>query len=360
MMELLSVVIKLLQIKTESNAVDIEEFEEFLYKLFSPTCDIKKLSSSNRAPSYVIEINGGKGNKGIVFAGHYDTVGSSGLNVIEDSDKIHGRGSVDMKYFIGCIWDLLPFLQSGNFDFPIYLCLSSDEEIDTSGVSSIVNHFKHEEYMKFELCIIGEPSNFVPCTKHNGYYALKLDVMANGGHSSCCFGESNAIHMAIKLVERIIHEKPCHQINITSFNSGQESENSNPHTASFVLELRPSSEEPIDDIISQVRIIADQMFEKKAVFISVNPGFIPCFKSKSSYYCNQIFDSCGGTFAAASEAPFYLDICDEVIIFGAGDISRAHSKNEYILKTELERYRNEIKTAVLKYKICKGTFVTDN
>ncbi|MGO3510390.1 MAG: M20/M25/M40 family metallo-hydrolase, partial [Glutamicibacter arilaitensis] len=82
---------------------------------------------------------------GIVLSGHTDVVPVDGQNWSSDpfdaqvrGDKLYGRGTCDMKGYLGVILAKLDQLTSAELAEPIHLALSYDEEVGCVGAVSLV------------------------------------------------------------------------------------------------------------------------------------------------------------------------------------------------------------------------------
>jgi acetylornithine deacetylase len=82
----------------------------------------------------------GETNGGIVLSGHTDVVPVDGQQWDSDpfkpeirDDRLYGRGTCDMKGFIGAALTLLPHMQNTKLAKPIHFALSFDEEVGCVG-----------------------------------------------------------------------------------------------------------------------------------------------------------------------------------------------------------------------------------
>src|SRR5580698_6077204 len=82
--------------------------------------------------------------KGIVLAGHSDTVPVDGqdwtsdpFKLTERDGKLYARGSCDMKGFIACVLAVVPEIAKQKRDRPIHLAFTHDEETDMSGAARL-------------------------------------------------------------------------------------------------------------------------------------------------------------------------------------------------------------------------------
>ena len=343
MKKLYSDLIKLLKINTVTDQISFLELEK-LFNLLFPSCVIHKIENNKKA-SFIIELNKNNSKQidnGLLFVGHYDTVAINNNSIYETEDAIFGRGSVDMKYFIVCLSSILPYIRKRHFPFPITLCLSGDEEKETDCVKDIVSHLKQKN-VKYDLCVVGEPSGFNICNSHNGHYILDFEIDSISLHSSHSTINQNSAFFAVELINYIYSTAKI-KTSISSINTVGVSSNSNPTKCKVALEFRPESLEDIEELISS---IDNYIQDKKKDYIGdvtykIRNGFIPPYYSKCSTWICKIFKGDFCRFPAASEAPFYQTICDEVVVFGAGDINCAHSETEYILKSDLCKYKEKL------------------
>ena len=82
---------------------------------------------------------------GIVLSGHSDVVPVEGqpwtsdpFAMTERDGRLYGRGTTDMKGFIGCVLALAPELGAASLTRPVHIVLSHDEEVGCIGVRSLI------------------------------------------------------------------------------------------------------------------------------------------------------------------------------------------------------------------------------
>ena len=87
-----------------------------------------------------IPAHNGETDGGIVLSGHTDVVPVDGQNWDSDpfkpevrGDKLYGRGTCDMKGFIGAALTLVPEMQKTKLAKPIHFAFSFDEEVGCVG-----------------------------------------------------------------------------------------------------------------------------------------------------------------------------------------------------------------------------------
>jgi len=148
----------------------------------------------------------GDTNGGIVFSGHTDVVPVDGQDwatdpfrpVVRDG-KLYGRGTCDMKGFIGTSLSLLPAILQSNLREPVHYALSFDEEIGCMGAPYLLAELR-ERGVTPGGCIVGEPTSMRVIVAHKGINAYRCCVKGFAAHSSLTPRGVNAIEYAARLI----------------------------------------------------------------------------------------------------------------------------------------------------------------
>ncbi len=116
----------------------------------------------------------GETNGGIVLSGHTDVVPVNGQNWQSDPFKpeardglLYGRGSCDMKGFIGTALSLLPKMQATRLAKPIHFAFSYDEEVGCAGAPLMLTDLQ-KRGIKPDGCIVGKPTSMRLIIAHKG------------------------------------------------------------------------------------------------------------------------------------------------------------------------------------------------
>lgn len=148
----------------------------------------------------------GATNGGVVLSGHTDVVPVDGQAWDSDPFKpqvrdgrLYGRGTCDMKGFIGAALALVPEMQAAQLAKPIHLALSFDEEIGCAGAPYMIADLLRRG-VKPEGCIVGEPTSMRPIVAHKGINAYRCCVRGHAAHSSLTPKGLNAIEYAARLI----------------------------------------------------------------------------------------------------------------------------------------------------------------
>jgi len=153
-----------------------------------------------------IPAHDGATNGGVVLSGHTDVVPVDGQAwdsdpfkpVVRDG-RLYGRGTCDMKGFIGAALALVPEMQAVKLAKPIHLALSFDEEIGCNGAPYMIADLQKRGVAP-EGCIVGEPTSMRPIVAHKGINAYRCCVRGHAAHSSLTPKGLNAIEYAARLI----------------------------------------------------------------------------------------------------------------------------------------------------------------
>ncbi|MGT2505075.1 acetylornithine deacetylase [Cupriavidus basilensis] len=148
----------------------------------------------------------GSTDGGIVLSGHTDVVPVDGQNwttdpfkpVIRDG-RLYGRGTCDMKGFIGTSLALLPTILQAKLREPVHYALSFDEEIGCMGAPYLLAELR-DRGVRPAGCIVGEPTSMRVIVAHKGINAYRCCVKGQAAHSSLTPKGVNAIEYAARLI----------------------------------------------------------------------------------------------------------------------------------------------------------------
>ena len=146
---------------------------------------------------------------GIILSGHTDTVPWDGqdwtmdpLSALVKDGNLYGRGSADMKAFIGIAVSHAEQFLNSDAPFAIHLAFSYEEEIGCFGVKELIADLR-DANIKPLACIVGEPTSMVPAIAHKGVYRYKCCVRGKEAHSSLTPKSVNAIEMAARVIGKV-------------------------------------------------------------------------------------------------------------------------------------------------------------
>ena len=146
---------------------------------------------------------------GVVLSGHTDVVPVDGQHWTSDpwtltrrGDKLHGRGTCDMKGFLALALAAAPALTAAPLRRPVHLAFSYDEEVGCLGAPAMIEAIARE-LPRPSAVIVGEPTSMQAVRGHKGIAAFKVTVLGHEAHSSLTHMGVSAVMNAVKLMHSL-------------------------------------------------------------------------------------------------------------------------------------------------------------
>ena len=151
---------------------------------------------------------------GVILSGHTDTVPWDGqawtvdplgadLRTVDGEPRLYGRGSADMKGFIGLVVAQTQAFLDADLPHALHYAFSYDEEVGCFGAQTLLADLAEAGLPKAalpRLCIVGEPTSMIPAIAHKGVARWRCCVKGRAAHSSQTHIAVNAIEAAARLV----------------------------------------------------------------------------------------------------------------------------------------------------------------
>lgn len=179
------------------------EFERYGY-----TPHLTHNETGDRANLFVtVPASDGSTDGGAVLSGHTDVVPVEGqawtitepFTPLVQDGRLYGRGSSDMKSFIGAALWLLPQVAEAQLARPLHFAFSFDEEIGCVGAPSMIKNFV-ERGIKPEFAVIGEPSMMQVISAHKGAHRGRVTFTGIAKHASLAPQGVNALEPAARFI----------------------------------------------------------------------------------------------------------------------------------------------------------------
>jgi len=146
---------------------------------------------------------------GVILSGHTDTVPWDGQAWTTDplggevrDGRLYGRGSADMKGYIGIAVSQAKAFLEADLPFAVHFAFSYDEEVGGFGARNMIADLA-EAGLAPSHCIVGEPTDMVPAIAHKGVQRWRCCVRGKAAHSSLTPQAVNAVEAAARLVAHI-------------------------------------------------------------------------------------------------------------------------------------------------------------
>ena len=374
-MESLTVIENLIGFETvsrDSNLPLIDFVQNFLY---DHGVDSRRVPSADGRKSNLIASVGPEVAGGIVLSGHTDVVPVDGQDWSRDpfafqrrGERWYGRGSCDMKGFIGIALSLVPTMQA--LRRPIHFALSYDEEVGCLGAPDMIEVIRNELPEPAGV-IVGEPTSMAAVTAHKGIVGLRTTVRGYEAHSSQTHRGVSAVMTAARLVSHL--ERVAEDLaTVTPSDNGFEPHATSVHVGvihggtalniisgqcEFTWDIRNI---PGDD--PQVLVDNFEAFCRREVLPQMRARHgactidtevlarCPAFDDSESSILGLVQALSGRTetykVAYGTEAGQYQGAGFPTVLCGPGSIDQAHQPDEYIEVSEVQAGERFLKTLV--------------
>ena len=304
---------------------------------------------------------------GIVLSGHTDVVPVDGqkwdtdpFKLTEKEGALFGRGTCDMKGFIGTAMALVPEFLAMPRVKPLHLAFSYDEEIGCIGAPVMLEEIVRRG-IKVDGCVVGEPTNMNVVVAHKGINVFACKVHGKSAHSSLTPQGCNAIEHSARLICAIRDFADAYKANgpydqffdvpfttmTTNQIRGGIAVNTIPELCEFTYEFRNLPGMTVGDI--QARIddyVRDVLLPKmKLEFADArveidNFAGSPALEAAEQAAMTELVRALTGDretrkVAYGTEAGLFQQIGIPTIVCGPGDIGNAHKPNEFVTLDQL-------------------------
>jgi acetylornithine deacetylase len=305
---------------------------------------------------------------GVILSGHTDTVPWDGqdwtldpLGAVVRDGRLYGRGSADMKGFIGLALGQAERFLASDAPFAVHFAFTYDEETGCFGVKELLADLRDAGIAPL-ACIVGEPTSMVPATAHKGVHRWRCCVRGKEAHSSLTPQSVNAIEMAARVIgrlrdiaDRLEAEEPRHEgfdvpwstVSVGQFHGGI-ADNVVPRDAEFRYEFRdlPTADvgamqaevlgyaRGLEPAMKRVAPAAGFSFEP----ICEVPSFLGSAADPVTRMAQRLSGEAGTTLVAfGTEAGLFKRAGIPSVVCGPGSIVQAHQPDEYVSVEQLAR-----------------------
>jgi acetylornithine deacetylase len=298
---------------------------------------------------------------GVLLSGHTDVVPVDGQDWHSDpfrpelrDGRLYGRGTADMKSFIGVVMQRLPDLAAARLSSPVHLAFSYDEEVGCLGGAQLAEYLGSRAAAP-ELCIVGEPTSMRVISGHKSTNLVELIFHGVSAHSSLTPEGVNAVEYAARAITFIrslaesrrsdgpfdaAYRVPWTTAGVNMVQGGIAA-NTVPERCRVLYEFRTvGSDDPlpmIDQIRAEARRLEVEMqAENPRARVEVNVlAQVPGLESSLDGPAYHLAQELGGSPSSdkvtyGTEAGQFAGAGLDAVVCGPGDIAQAHAANEYI------------------------------
>ena len=304
---------------------------------------------------------------GVVLSGHTDVVPVVGQKWTTDpfaltrkGDRLHGRGSVDMKGFLACVLGSVPTFKQANLQKPIHIAFSYDEETGGYGMPVLLESMAKNAFRP-AVVIVGEPTEMQLITGHKGGYEMRTEITGFEVHSCNPTKGVSAISVGSKLIAKIEEigarlaakpypgspfDPPFCTFNVGIIEGGA-ARNATAGWCNFDWEFRPMPGEDGAQYTAELEAYAANELLPAMKAVNSNADIkiiteapVPALDDRNAAAAAAfVSDITGlnsqGVVSFGTDAGYFSDADFSTVVFGPGSITRAHQPDEYVEVGEL-------------------------
>ncbi|HEY3760863.1 MAG TPA: M20/M25/M40 family metallo-hydrolase [Verrucomicrobiae bacterium] len=303
----------------------------------------------------------GKIRRTVLLAPHLDTVNADDSQFIprRKNGRLYGRGACDTKGSVAAMLSALCELaksKSRPVETEIVFAGLTDEEQAQAGSRALVGLTKKgrkkASSFKADLAIVGEPTRLQVITAHKGSLWLEIETQGVAAHGSTPQFGKNAVHKMAHIVDylqtdyaarlrRRKHKLLGHAtVNVGVIEGGVQP-NIVPNHCTISIDRRTIPGETDASVIREIkRLLRSRNFPAAVADKKPAPA-LPLETNLKLPLVRQFMRSIGQSKPAG--AHFFCDAAIlsaggiPSVVFGPGNVAQAHTADEWISLSELER-----------------------
>ena len=359
---------RLVRINTVSRASNLPLIETIADHLRGLQVPVRLSHDETRRKANLFATLGAGKPGGVVLSGHTDTVPWDGqdwsidpLSASVREGRLYGRGSADMKGFIGLVVAQTRAWLEADLPFALHYAFSYDEEVGGFGAQVLIRDLQ-DAGIAPHICLVGEPTEMIPAIAHKGVHRWRCCVRGKAAHSSLTPHSVNAVEAAARVVAHISgiaqdlrdseprqagFDVPYSTAAVCVFEGGI-ADNVVPEDCRFNYEFRDLPGADVPALQARVTSYAAslqpgmQAIEPSAGFSFETICSMPAFRADADEPAVALAARLAGTaqttlVAFGTEAGLFQRAGISTVVCGPGSINQAHQADEFVSLEQLAR-----------------------
>jgi len=293
----------------------------------------------------------------ILLAPHLDTVGADGTRFIPQrkNGRLYGRGACDTKGSVAAMLSAicqLADLPSRPRETEIVFAGLIDEEQAQAGSRALVR-----DRFKADLAIVGEPTRLQVVTAHKGSLWLELETNGKAAHGAMPQFGRNAVHEMARIVDVLETDYAARlrqrkhpvlgtpTVNVGTIAGGVQP-NIVPDRCKITIDRRTIPGETEASVKREIKkFLRAKNLQARMVDKKLAPA-LPLETDPRLPLVQRFLKSAGQTRPVGVH--FFCDAAVlsaggiPSVVFGPGDVAQAHTVDEWISLSELERGKDQL------------------
>ena len=300
----------------------------------------------------------GRGQGGLVLAGHTDTVpfdenlwNYNPLALTEADNRLYGMGSSDMKGFFALAIAAARIFSIDDLKEPLVIVATADEESTMHGARELAASGR----LQARRVLVGEPTGLRPVHMHKGMMMESVHLHGCSGHSSDPALGNNAMEGMHSVIAEILRwrtelqqrfQNPDFKVPFPTLNLGRIAGGDNPNRicgkAELHFDLRTLPGMVAEDLLEELSPRLQSAIRQSGLQLALKPLMesVPPFASDNGSAivaaAEKLTGSSAESAAYSTEAPFFQNIGLDAVVLGPGDIAQAHQPDEFLALDRLQ------------------------
>lgn len=313
----------------------------------------------------VIQRECAPGGEWLLFESHLDTVSVAGMTVPPfamqtDKGRLYGRGVCDTKGSgAAMLWALRTLCDSGMLRHNVGVVFTVDEEAGMTGAASFARTTLPSWPGNIAGIVVGEPTELRPVIAHNGIVRWTTVTHGRAAHSADPAQGRSAISAMVRVVDRLESQyastvssrlDPLTGSAACSVNviRGGSQVNIVPDRCEIEVDRRLiPGESAFDALAERDRVLAPLAQGPAAIAFEHTPAYVvpplaatpnlPLMRRFAPTFTRHGIHDAPNGVRYATNASHYAAAGAPVIVLGPGSIAQAHTADEWLDRTQLER-----------------------
>jgi acetylornithine deacetylase/succinyl-diaminopimelate desuccinylase-like protein len=293
----------------------------------------------------------GKRKQRVLLGPHMDTVVAAPeqFRPVKRQGKMYGRGACDTKGSVAAMLTAVLEVakkRGAAHETEIVFCAFVDEEDGQNGSRRLAR-----TGFKADLAIVGEPTKLKAVTAHKGDLWLKIETHGKAAHGSKPYLGKNAVLAMCPIVEWLENDYAAKlrrqkhwllgspTISVGAIRGGTQA-NVVPDRCEIIIDRRTIPGERESAVVGELKRFLKTQEHARLVNYKQNP----CLPMETNLNLPLVREFMGQIGQTEAEGVDFF--CDSAVlsaagipcvVFGPGDIAQAHTSDEWISLTQLER-----------------------
>lgn len=340
---------------TRDSNLAIADYVEQLLTSLGFEVERQSFTDAQGVPKYNVVARKGPaaGDGGLGFFSHMDTVPGTGWEdeawtLRAEPDRLIGLGACDMKGPLAATIVAADSFAASSLTAPVFVVVTADEETTGQGALEVITNSALFRQSPPAYGVVAEPTTLIPVYAHKGVSVVQVTATGVAAHTSTDRGTSANFLIAPFLAEmaelaaELKSDPSYHNLDFTpptpgfnmTINDGGTQPNVTAAKTVCTLSLRTTPNDRSPEIVARISQRAEHHgLEVTTMMLK------PFAVERDAPIVRAALAATGA--AAAETVPYGTDgiriqEAVELIVLGPGDITQAHTKGEWILRSQLD------------------------